>query len=262
MAIYTALYRTLFMYFFVLVVLRLMGKREIGKLSIFDLVVSIMMAEIAVMVIEDTEKPLLKGVVPILVLMVTQISLSYLTLKSKRIRDLVDGEPAILIANGKIQDQEMAKQRYSIDDLLIQLREKNIQNIADVEFAILEASGKLSVFPKPFHQPITKGDLKLQGDNYNGLPIALVADGQILVKNLLLIQKDEQWLIRELSQRGYPDIDGIYFASIDHKGNFFIDVKDKKTGSSPVINVFNYEKARKDLRKNTTKESSNPRNTF
>ncbi len=101
-----------------------MGKREIGKLSIFDLVVSIMMAEIAVMVIEDTEKPLLKGVIPILVLMVTQILISYLTLKSKRIRDLVDGQPAVLVANGKIQDREMAKQRYSIDDLLIQLREK------------------------------------------------------------------------------------------------------------------------------------------
>ncbi|TCS83837.1 YetF domain-containing protein [Tepidibacillus fermentans] len=226
MEVLTALLRTLFMYFFVLIVLRFMGKREIGKLSIFDLVVSIMMAEIAVMVIEDTEQPLSKGVVPILILMVTQILLSYLTLKSKRLRDLVDGKPSILIANGKILDKEMARQRYSIDDLFTQLREKNIQNIADVEFAILEPSGKLSVFPKPFHQPVTKGDLQLKGKEYKSLPVPLVADGQILLENLRKIDKDELWLKKQLRNKGYLDIGEIYFVSIDDSGNFFIDKKD------------------------------------
>ncbi|MFV9510923.1 DUF421 domain-containing protein [Tepidibacillus sp. LV47] len=226
MGVLTALYRTIFMYFFVLVVLRLMGKREIGKLSIFDFVVSIMMAEIAVLVIEDTEQSLLKGVVPILVLMVTQIVLSYLTLKSKRIRDLVDGKPAILIANGKILDKEMARQRYSIDDLLIQLREKNIQDIAEVEFAILEPSGKLSVFQKPSHQPVTKGDLQLKDNRYNGLPVPLVADGEILLENLQKINKDEAWLKEQLNKKGYTDMKELYFVSIDHAGHFFIDRKD------------------------------------
>ena len=221
-----ALYRTIFMYFFVLIVMRLMGKREIGKLSIFDLVVSIMMADIAVMVIEDTEHSILKGAVPILVLMITQISISFLTLKSKRVRDLVDGEPAILIANGQIKDKEMARQRYSIDDLLVQLREKNIENVADVEFAILETSGKLSVFPKPDHQPITKGDLQMQGKNYNGLPIPLVADGQILKKNLTKIQKNTSWLEERLTKEGYDKLDDIYFLSVDHNGRFYIDLKD------------------------------------
>ncbi len=228
MEIWIAFLRTLLMYFIVLVVLRLMGKREIGKLSLFDLVVSIMMAEIAVMVIEDTKIPLIKGIVPIITLMLTQIILSYITLKSKKVRDLVEGEPAVLIANGKIRDIEMAKQRYTIDDLVTQLREKNINRIADVEFAILETSGKLSVFPKPAQLPVTKEDLKIEDRDYGGIPMPLIEDGRILSTGLQKINKDEKWLIKKIKEHGIKDVKQIFFASIDHKGTFFIDLKDKK----------------------------------
>lgn len=228
MEIWIAFLRTLLMYFIVLVVLRLMGKREIGKLSLFDLVVSIMMAEIAVMVIEDTKIPLSKGIVPIITLMLTQIILSYITLKSKKVRDLVEGEPAVLIANGKIRDVEMAKQRYTIDDLVTQLREKNINRIADVEFAILETSGKLSVFPKPAQLPVTKEDLKIEDRDYGGIPMPLIEDGRILSTGLQKINKDEKWLIKKIKEHGIKDVKQIFFASIDHKGTFFIDLKDKK----------------------------------
>lgn len=225
-AIFSGLLRTLLMYFFVLIVLRLMGKREIGKLSIFDLVVSIMMAEIAVFVIEDQEAPLSKAIVPILTLMITQIVISYISLNSKKIRELVEGKPTVLIEKGKIKDNEMKKQRYTIDDLLTQLREKNINNLADVEFAILETSGKLSVFPKPAQLPVTKQDLKIKGGNYNGLPIPLVADGRIMSKNLKRINKNEEWLERQLSSHGYNNVRKVYFASLDDNGSFFIDPKD------------------------------------
>lgn len=220
-----ALLRTIFMYFFVLVVLRLMGKREIGKLSIFDLVVSIMIAEIAVFVIEDIEKSIFRGILPILLLLFTQIIFSFISLKSKKIRDLVDGQPSVLIADGKIRDDEMKKQRYTIDDLLVQLREKNIRDIADVEFAILEPSGKLSVFPKPDQLPVTKNDMNIKGQDYYGLPLPLVADGRILSKNLAKINKDKEWLQKELAKKGYGNIKDIYFASIDHRQKFFIDPK-------------------------------------
>lgn len=223
---FAGFYRTLFMYFFVLLALRLMGKREIGKLSIFDLVVSIMMAEIAVFIIEDPEMAISRAIVPILTLMLTQIILSYITLKSKKVRDLVEGEPAILIANGEIKDEEMRKQRYTIDDLITQLREKNIANIADVEFAILETSGKLSIFPKPSELPITKKDLGIDKEQYNGLPLPLVADGRVMSKNLKKIDKDYNWLNNQILMRGYDDIKEIYFASIDHNGSFYIDPKD------------------------------------
>ncbi|OEG00216.1 hypothetical protein BHF71_05885 [Vulcanibacillus modesticaldus] len=221
-----ALYRTLFMYFFVLIVLRLMGKREIGKLSIFDLVVSIMMAEIAVVVIEDTEISMIRGIVPILALMFTQIIISYISLKSKKIRELVEGKPVILISNGKIRDKEMARQRYTLDDLLTQLREKNIKRIADVELAILETSGKLSVFPKPSQLPVYKGDLNIALDKYKGMPIPLVADGRILSKNLKKIDRDDQWLMKQLAKKGYRNLDDVYFASIGSSGELFIDPKD------------------------------------
>lgn len=224
--IFSVLYRTLFMYFFVLVTLRLMGKREIGKLSIFDLVVSIMMAEIAVFVIEDPKISLIRGIVPIIALMLTQIMLSYITLKSKKVRELVEGEPSVLIADGKIRDEEMKKQRYTIDDLLTQLREKNINNIADVEFAVLETSGKLSVFSKPKRLPVTKEDMKINGQEYHGLPLPVVADGRIMSKNIQKINKDQKWLEEELAKHGYKDIRKVYFASIDHKGEFYIDPKD------------------------------------
>jgi len=213
------------MYFFVLVSLRLMGKREIGKLSVFDLVVSIMMAEIAVMVIEDTKIPIMNGIVPILALMLTQIILSYIALKSKKVRDLVEGKPALLIEDGLIKEGEMKKQRYTIDDLLLQLREKNINNVADVEFAILETSGKLSVFPKPEQLPVTKGDLNIKGEKYLGLPVPLIADGRILSKNLTKVKKDQKWLEKKLAKKGYKITD-VYFASLDHKGELFLDPQD------------------------------------
>lgn len=224
--IFTVIYRTLLMYFFVLIALRLMGKREIGKLSIFDLVVSVMMAEIAVFIIEDPDLAISRAIVPILTLMLTQIILSFITLKSKKARELVEGQPTVLIANGKIRDEEMRKQRYTIDDLITQLREKNISNIADVEFAILETSGKLSIFPKPSALPVTKGDLGLKEVQYNGLPLPLVADGRVLSKNLEKINKDNNWLYNQLLMRGYNNIKEIYFASIDYNGTFYIDPKD------------------------------------
>jgi len=226
--IFEGLYRTLLMYFLVLVALRLMGKREIGKLSIFDLVVSVMMADIGIFIIEDPDMEISRAIVPILTLMLTQIMLSYITLKSKKIRELVEGEPALLISNGKINDEEMRKQRYTIDDLVTQLREKNIANVADVEFAILETSGKLSVFPKPSELPVTKGDLGID-EIYSSLPLPLVADGRVMSKNLKKIDKDNNWLNNQILMHGYNNVKEIYFASIDHKGNFYIDPKDVKS---------------------------------
>lgn len=225
--ILTIILRTLIAYFSVLIVLRLMGKREIGKLSIFDLVVSIMMADLAVLTIEDENISVIRGMTPILVLMITQISLSYITLKNKKIRELVEGRPVILIKNGKIIDKEMDKQRYSIDDLLTQVREKGINSLDEVDMAILETSGKLSVFPKSSKLPVTKEDLNIVTNEYNGIPIPLVADGRTLSRNLRNIKKDELWLNKQLSKRGYKNINDVYYASIDATGKFFVDPKDR-----------------------------------
>ncbi|MDU5144391.1 MAG: DUF421 domain-containing protein [Paenibacillus dendritiformis] len=146
MEVWTLVLRTILMYIVVFVVLRLMGKREIGKLSVFDVVISIMIAEIAVFVIEDSKKPLWQGLVPIIVLIIIQISVAYIALKSQWIRHLFDGKPSIIIKNGQLDRPEMARQRYNLDDLMQQLREQGVDNIGDVRYAILEANGKLTVF--------------------------------------------------------------------------------------------------------------------
>lgn len=141
------LFRTLLMYFFVLVMLRLMGKREIGKLSVFDLVISIMIAEIAALAIEP-DRPLLHSIAPVMLLVLTQMGLAYLSLKSRRLRLLFDGRPSVLISDGKLNRREMQKQRYTLDDLAIQLRENQIVSVDDVQLAVLEPTGRLSVIPK------------------------------------------------------------------------------------------------------------------
>ncbi|WP_010270733.1 DUF421 domain-containing protein [Paenibacillus senegalensis] len=148
MEAWSLVFRTVFVYLIVYLVIRIMGKREVGKLSIFDLVISIIIAEIAVFVIEDLNKPLAEGVIPIATLVIIQIGIAYISLKSQRIRQLLEGSPSYIIRHGKLDREEMRKQRYNLDDLMLQLRQSRVTNIADVEFAILETTGKLTVIEK------------------------------------------------------------------------------------------------------------------
>lgn len=219
--------RSLFAYLLVLLIMRLMGKREIGKLSIFDLAVFIMIADLAVIFIEDTHVPLVKGIIPIMTLFLGQLTLSYLSLKNTRLRHLVDGQPSILIRNGRIMEEEMARQRYTLDDLMTQLREKNIPNIADVEFAILETSGKLSVIPRASvekraesHDPNEKS-----GFRPFMLPVTLIVDGKVQEDGLNQIGQNRFWLKNQIQQYGYKDFKEVFFASIDHRGRLYIDAK-------------------------------------
>lgn len=142
------IFLTVLMYIFIFLSMRIMGKREIGKLSVFDLTISIMIAEIGVFVIEDIERPIYDGIVPMATLVLIQVIVAQLSLKSRKLRLLVDGKPSILISDGKLHRGEMRRQRYNIDDLLLQLRGQNIVSPADVEFAILETSGQLTVIEK------------------------------------------------------------------------------------------------------------------
>ncbi|WP_407942177.1 DUF421 domain-containing protein [Microaerobacter geothermalis] len=224
MELLTIFLRTVFVYFFILFILRLMGKREIGKLSIFDLVVSIMIAEAAVILIEDHKKPLVHGVVPIVLLGGIQIIMAYISLKNEKIRSIVDGKPAVLIEKGKINDSEMKKLRYNMDDLMAQLREKDVANVADVEFAILETSGKLSVF--------TKNDFKgtpiPKRPRSPGLPMPIIMDGKVNDQNLEKLGVTRFWLKNQLEIFGIRDFKEVAFATIDHRGEIYLDKKDKK----------------------------------
>lgn len=227
----TMFYRTVVLYIAVLAAVRIMGKREIGQLSAFDLVVAIMIAELAAMAMDKVEMPIYVGLTPIVTLVVLEILFSWLSLKNHTIRGLVEGEPSIVISNGKIVEKELRKLRYNVTDLLGQLREKNVHNIDDVQFAVLETSGKLSVVLKDDRRPLTPRDLGMP-PRYEGLPFPLIFDGKIHRDNLHKLHLDEDWLLSEVQKKGIASVEDVLYASLDCRGVLYVSEKEKsKPGS-------------------------------
>ncbi len=196
MELFTVLFRTLFFYFFVLIAYRIMGKREIGQLGVIDLIVSILIAELVAISIEETENPIYLTIIPIAVLVILEVLFAYISIKSRKFRTIFDGKPSLIICNGKINYKEMVKQRYSLDDLLISLRQQGIKELDMVEYAFLEPNGELSVF---------KYNLFKLKSSY---PMPLILDGSIQKGALKHIHKTEAWLKSELSNKNltYEDI--------------------------------------------------------
>ncbi len=218
MELYTIIFRTLFIYFLIMVIFRMMGKREIGKLSIIDFVVSIMIAELAVISIEDPKIPMLNSLVSIFVLLGIQLLLAIVSLKSRKMREIVDGKPSLIIREGEVDEDEMKKQRYNFDDLLTQLRENNIKSLNEVEFGILETTGKLSVIKK--------------NEDSNRTPfqmiLPLVLDGKIIEDNLEKMDKTSFWLRQELKKVGFKDIKNISFCTLNDDGSLYVDEMNNK----------------------------------
>lgn len=202
--------RTIITYIFIVFFFRLMGKREIGELSLLDIVISIMMAEIAIFVIEDPNKHMFTSLIPMFVLVIIQRLSAFISLKSKRFRSWFEGVPSVMVMNGKINKEEMKDNRYNIDDLIQQMHEKSVKCIRDIEYAILEPAGTLTVFAK--EKPISKGFVHL-----------LVADGKIQKKVLKRMGKTEQWLKDNLKEQGYSRVDEIFYCTLDEANQWFID---------------------------------------
>ena len=188
MELWTVLFRTAFFYFFVILCYRLMGKREIGQLGIIDLIVSILIAELIAISIENIKSNIFLTIIPISALVILEISLAYISIKSRKIRVFFDGKPSLIIANGKINYHEMVKQRYSMDNLLLSLRQKEIKDLEEVEYAFLEANGKLSIFKY--------NKLRLKST----YPMPLILDGSIQKKAIKQIGKNESWLMNSLKK--------------------------------------------------------------
>ncbi|MCL6454439.1 MAG: DUF421 domain-containing protein [Alicyclobacillus sp.] len=212
----------------VMVALRLMGKREIGQLSVFDFVVSMMIAELSTLPMEDTRIPLYISLLAIAALVLLQVLVSFLQLKSHWFRHWVEGEPVMLVEHGKIRDTAMKRARYSMNDLLLQLREQGVANVADVEFAVLENSGKLSVIPRADKRPLTPADVG-QPVAPSTIPIPVVIDGQPVKKGLDSLRRDTTWLTQELARRGYTDLTDVFYAAVDANGTWWIDPRDERT---------------------------------
>jgi len=189
-----------------------MGKREIGELSIMDFIVSIFIAEMVAISIENYESSMLMSIIPVVVLVALQIIFSYLSVKSNKVRKIVDGEPSVIINRGKINFKEMLKQRYNLDDLLTQLRSQSIKSIEEIDYAILETSGKLSIFKK-------------SDDILRDYPLPLILDGVLDEETLLQIHKSRSWLDNELKRENVL-LENIFYAFYKDNKLYVIE-KDK-----------------------------------
>lgn len=203
--------RTLFFYFFIFIVYRIMGKREVGQLGIIDLIVSILIAELVMISIEDYNNNIFKSIIPILTLLVLQVSLAFLTLKNPKFRIFLDGNPSVIIKNGKINYKEMIIQKYNLDDLLIQLREKGYKSIEEIEYAILENNGTLSVFAYSKEKVSSP------------LPLPLILDSSIQKDTLKLLNKSEEWVMNILKRRKIK-LEDVFYAF--YKDNNVFVIKD------------------------------------
>lgn len=202
-----------------------MGKRQIGEMQPFELVIAIMISELASLPMQDTRIPLVHGLIPIITLLLLQAVISIAELKSEFARTIFSGKPSIVIKNGKLDIKELKNNRFNINDLLEELRLQGYYNIEDIEYAILETSGQLSVIPKTELEPATKQDLKIKSTQ-DKLPITLILDGKINHHNLKVIEKNNSWLQSQLNKNNIPSVDRVFIALLDSKGKFFYQLKE------------------------------------
>lgn len=214
--IFVLIFRCILFYLLIIIALRVMGKREVGELSVLDIVIYFVMSELLALSISDLSEPPYKAIIAIGVLVVLQLSVSLVCIKSKRIRDFFEGKPALIIDQGKLNQKTMLKQRYTIDDLMYQLRSAGVSTVDEVQFALLENSGTLTV--------LSKKECNL---NY---PFPLISDGKIQKKHLDEIGKDEQWLIQECGKQK-KKISEVFLALWTKNGLFLIE-KEGKAGLS------------------------------
>ncbi len=219
--------RALVLYIIVVVVMRIMGKRQIGQLQPFELAIAIMISELAAVPMQDTGIPLINGIIPILTLLIAQLLMSFLSIKSIRARAIICGKPRVLVEKGKIVESALRKELYTLNDLLEQLRISNYSSITDVEYAILETNGQLSIIPKSQNRPLTPEDMQIK-TKYDGLSIDIIIDGRVLSENLKVAGKTRRWLLDELAKRQYDSPADIFYACVTRKeGSLFLQPREK-----------------------------------
>ena len=200
--------KTLFLYIFIIIGYRVMGKKELGQLSVIDLIVSILIADMAAVCIEEQEYSVFISVVPMLTLIVMQILLSYISVKSNKFRNIIDGKPTVLINRGKVNFSAMSKLRYTLDDLTTQLREQGVKSLEEVDYAILENSGTLSIFK-----------------NTKEYPLPLILDGEIDYATLIEIKKDKKWLYKMLKNENI-ELKDVFYAFYTKDKTYIIKRKE------------------------------------
>ncbi len=220
--------RTLILYSIVTVAMRIMGKRQLGELQPSELVVAIMISDLASVPMQAIDIPLISGILPVLTLVIAEVFTSFLSLKSRRVRKFLSGEPSIVIFEGHINEGELARLRFNINDLLEELRTNNCNDISDVAVAVIETSGKLSVILKDQSRNVTVEDMGLTDVRRDGLPRIIVSDGELNEDELARSGKSREWLSKEMRKRGINSVKDIFIASVNTENELFIQLKGER----------------------------------
>ena len=220
----TVFIRTILLYLFSIAAIRLMGKRQVGQLQPYELVVALMIAELAAAPMEDIGVPLLYGIVPILGLMLLHGLATLLSVRFTAFRRLLSGGPSVIIRKGVIQYEEMRRMCYTTTDLMEELRALGYLNIADVSTAILETNGRLSAFPHAENRPATPKDFRLTVP-YEGIPMTLIVDGRMQQDHLKKCGLNEKWVMAQLKTAGFSHVEEVLLASLDTQGRLLIQGK-------------------------------------
>ena len=222
--------RTVIIYILLTLTMRLMGKRQLGELDVSELVITILLSEIASLPITNPEKPLLHAVIPVLLLALLEILTSTLILKYPKAKRLLSSVPAVLISRGKMDKQQMRKVRISVEELISQIRQNGIFDLEEVDYAILEENGKMSIIPKSRYRQPDRNDLDIS-DNDSGVMHILISDGMINTHSLSLLNKKEEWLLKTLKANGLSPTDVLCMTCND-AGKLYI-VKGDGSSLSP-----------------------------
>lgn len=221
-----AIIRTLILYIALIVSMRIMGKRQLGQLEPAELVIAVLISDLAAHPLQDIGTPLLYGLIPVITLLCCEVLISAGIIKSLKIRTFVCGKPSIIIDNGKIVQPEMMKNRFTLDELTEDLRKKSIMDIGTVKYAILETDGTLSTLLYPDEAPLTPKQMHVQAED-NGYPVIVINDGRVLDENLNKIGYNDKWLQEQLRSRKISEAKDVYLMTVDSAGGIYYAVKEQ-----------------------------------
>ena len=220
-AVFTGLLRTIILYVLIIAGVRLMGKRQVGELEPSELVLSLIIADLASVPMQDYGIPLLTGIIPILTLLCVTMILSVLTMKYVGFRAVLCGRPSVVVRDGALDQREMARNRLTVDELLEELRCQGYTDLNAVKYAILETNGRLSVLPRAQEKPPTAKQLKVKTQE-GGLPLVVISDGRLLERNLKALGHDRPWLERQLSWRGCGGPEEVFLMLVDEEDSIYL----------------------------------------
>lgn len=220
------LIRTLIIFLALIVAMRLMGKRQLGELELSELVVAVLIADIASIPLQNPALPLSYGLIPLLVLFCCELIFSGLTYKSIHLRKLLYGRPNFIIERGRIAQQAMHRNRFTLDELTQELRNQGILDIASVEYAVLETNGQLNIILAPAQQPVTAEQMQIETEDTGYFSI-LINNGRILRDNLKRMGRDERWLQKQVQQRGAQCIEDVYLLMMNDAGQIYFAAKER-----------------------------------